>query len=196
LATESVDTTFREIEPQDRELWQPRYGNEYPAEITFPTDRVAANGRVSLGSITLIAYDSGVGESPASTIWILDDERAAFVGDLVYNRVHPFLAEGRSGAWLNQLDAARELLGDELLFVGHGAPGDSALLDYMAAYLLAYRSTVAELADGEAWLTESDKQELDRRMNRIFPDAPLAGLVRMSADAVATELSRNREPAR
>ena len=52
FATESVDTTFREIEPRDRELWQPRYGNEYPAEITFSTDPVAANGRVSLGGVS------------------------------------------------------------------------------------------------------------------------------------------------
>jgi glyoxylase-like metal-dependent hydrolase (beta-lactamase superfamily II) len=195
FATESVDTTFREIELESREMWQPQYSEEYPDEITFPTDQVADGDRVSIGGVTLVAHDIGAGESPAATIWVLEDEHAAFVGDLVFNRAHPFLVEGRSGAWLDQLDTARELLtNDEVLFVGHGPAGDRHLLDYMAAYILAYRGAVAELADETPHLTEAAKRELDARMARILPDGALAGLVVMSADAVATELADDERP--
>jgi hypothetical protein len=105
--------------------------------------------------------------------------------------VHPWLFEGRSNAWLAQLDAARALLGGVgTLHVGHGPDAGPDLLATQSSYIRAYQDAVREISNGKPVLDDDGKAELERRMATYLPTALLPALITMSADPVAVELAR------
>ena len=121
------------------------------------------------------------------------EPKVAFVGDLVFNGMHSYMADDAILAWLVNLERAGILLADvPTIYPGHGQPGPLTLLEAQKAYLLAYCVAVWELADGKPTLTEAARQELVARMERFLPGAPLTFLITHSADAVAAELARSR----
>jgi glyoxylase-like metal-dependent hydrolase (beta-lactamase superfamily II) len=114
----------------------------------------------------------------------------AFTGDLFYNGHHSYNADGLTAAWLDALDRAPALLaGIDTLYPGHGRPAGPQALDAQRRYQLMLREAVRNLADGEAALADTAKEELTARMSAFLPDPALAWLVGLSADAVATELA-------
>ena len=146
---------------------------------------------VAFGGARFTVHDLGAGQGEASAAWVLLERRpTAFIGDLALNGVHPDLSEGRSAAWLAQLDRARRLLfGVERLYPGHGPVAGYAALAAQRRYLDAYREAVAALAGGKPRLDEAGRKELAARMERALPGAPRAELVVRGADAVAAELA-------
>jgi len=73
----------------------PMMGDQWPTRRRFPDAIV--DGTLELGDLRFSVKDLGCGESPADSIWSLD-ERTLFVGDLVYNGMHAYLTDSsRSG---------------------------------------------------------------------------------------------------
>jgi glyoxylase-like metal-dependent hydrolase (beta-lactamase superfamily II) len=134
----------------------------------------------------------GGGDCRANTIWVLEGApRAAFIGDLVFEGAHSYVADGQLGEWLANLSRARAMLADAAtLYPGHGRSGGLALLETQRRYLQAYRGAVGELARGRPSLTDDDRSELTRRMRAYLPGGGMEFLVGLSADAVASELAR------
>jgi glyoxylase-like metal-dependent hydrolase (beta-lactamase superfamily II) len=123
-------------------------------------------------------------------VWLLDDDAAAFVGDLAFNGTHSYLADGLTGDWLGTLDRAEAVLGRRsTLYVGHGPPATPAVLAAQRRYLLMVREAVRRIARGRANLSEAEATEVMELMSRFLPDAPLAWLVGVGAPAVASELA-------
>jgi glyoxylase-like metal-dependent hydrolase (beta-lactamase superfamily II) len=189
VALAGVDKTLRAIDAPKRAYWKPIYKDEYPDSTAFPTQLARDGETLTFDGVAFTARDVGQGESDSETIWVLGGE-AAFTGDLVMNRVHPWLAEGHSAAWLSSLEKARAALqGVAAVYPGHGEKGTLEALAWQKGYLEQYRAAVRELAGGKAALTDAQKKELSARMEKALPGAPLAMLVGMSADAVAAELA-------
>lgn len=187
-ALSGVQKTLREIDGPKRAYWTPIYKDEYPTRTTFPDTEVKDGETITLDGVGFTAHDVGAGESADETVWTM--EKDAFVGDLVMNRVHPWLAEGRSGAWISSLAAARPLLAKATkVYPGHGVVGDASALEWQKSYLEAYRAAVAEVAKGKASLDDAQKKALETRMKAFLPGAPLEALIAMGADPVAAELS-------
>lgn len=186
-ATPDTDRVSREIDGPKREFWTPIHPGDYPPVTTFPTVLVHDGQTIGIAGLPFTVHDVGAGECETAALWITGDD--AFVGDLVYSHAHPWLFEARSAAWLEQLDRARPLLTGKRLHVGHGTSGSTDLIDEQARYITAYRQAVTELADGADSLDEEAKAELLRRMDAVWPGAPLGDLVTMSADPVAAELA-------
>jgi glyoxylase-like metal-dependent hydrolase (beta-lactamase superfamily II) len=192
VALAGVDRTLHEIDVPKRAFWSPIYKDEYPPSTTFPTRTVGSGERVVFDGVAFTALDLGQGESADEGVWVADlgPARAAFVGDLVMNRVHGWLAEGHTGPWIASLDRAEhELAGVATIYPGHGESGTVETLAWQKSYLEAYRAAVRELGHGGAKLDEPAKKELAARMERTLPNGRLAALVTMSADAVAAELA-------
>jgi glyoxylase-like metal-dependent hydrolase (beta-lactamase superfamily II) len=190
IALEDVDREIRERDEAKREQWGPMFGDEWPASATFPNQVVTGQSPVELGDLCFSAIDLGPAESVSESVWLLDDGAIAFVGDLAFNGMHSFLADGRTGAWLDALDRAEEELGKvQTLYVGHGAPGDLGLLAEQRRYLLMVREAVGRLAGGKAELDEEHANEVAELMERFLPEAPLGWLVSVGAPAVAAELA-------
>jgi len=116
----------------------------------------------------------------------------AFTGDLAFHGMHPYTADGHSGAWLAALDAlGGELAGTGRLYPGHGDPAGPGLLADQRRYLLYYRELIRRLSGGEPQLSDAAKSELSTALQAFLPDAPLTWMIELGADAVAAELAVN-----
>jgi glyoxylase-like metal-dependent hydrolase (beta-lactamase superfamily II) len=192
VALESVRDLMRATEEAKRAQWGPVYGDEWIPRWVYP-DRLVENGEaVTFDGISFRVHDVGSGgDCDANSVWVLEDEpAAAFVGDLVFNGTHSYIADGRVLRWLANLERFRALLeGVATLYPGHGRAGGAELLDAQKDYLLAYCAAVLEVAGDSATVDERAKEELAERMRRVLPGAPLEFMIGLSADAVAAELN-------
>ncbi|HKA91602.1 MAG TPA: MBL fold metallo-hydrolase [Haliangiales bacterium] len=189
FATDPVVALMRRLEAPKRAQWGPVFKDEWVPRWRYP-NRIVADGEVvTLGGVAFRVHDLGRGgDSDANAMWVAAE--AAFVGDLVFDGVHAYLADGGVLAWLANLERVARM-GLARLFPGHGPPGAPAeLIPRQRDYLLAYAAHVKELAGGRGALDDAGRAELARRMDAHRPGAGLAFLVGMSADAVAAELAR------
>ena len=195
ISLESVAKIMHATEEAKRIQWTPVYGKEWISKWTYPNQYVKDLDTVTFDGMTYKVYDFGPGgDSNATSIWVLEkDPKIAFVGDLVFNGVHPYIADDHIFDWLKNLDKAQHLFGNiDIIYPGHGKPGSIDLLELQKKYLIAYSNAVKELSDGKSTLTEGAKKELTQRMEKFLPGAGLSFLIPLSADPVATELLENK----
>ena len=192
VALESVRDLMRATEEAKHAQWGPVFGDEWIPRWVYP-DRLVENGEaVTFDGVSFRVYEVGPGgDCNANSVWVLEDEpAAAFVGDLVFNGTHSYIADGRVLRWLANIERFRALLeGVATLYPGHGRAGGVELLDAQKDYLLAYCTTVLEVAGDSATTDERAKEELAGRMRRFLQGAPLEFMIGLSADAVAAELN-------
>jgi glyoxylase-like metal-dependent hydrolase (beta-lactamase superfamily II) len=194
IALPPVAHEIRARDDAKRAQWGPLFGDEWPAAATFPNREVADEESVEFGDLRFTAWDFGPGESERATVWLLGDGETAFVGDLLFNGTHPYLADGHLEAWLAALDRAEEsLAGVSTLYVGHGAPTAPAAIADQRRYLLMVCEAIGRAAGGRPELSEDDAGAVTKLMERFLPDAPLSWLIGAGASAVAAELAS--EPA-
>lgn len=190
-ATPRAAKTIEETAAAKREQWQPTYGPEWPDRFRVPDRRLDGGGAVEVAGLRIQVHDVGAAESHADSYLVAEagGKRAAFIGDLAFDGMHSYTADGHSGAWLRALDRVASDLAAVPLYPGHGSPGDIGLLARQRQYLLMYREAVGRLAGGEPSLADTQKAELTRTMSSYLPGAPLDWLVGLGADAVAAELA-------
>jgi glyoxylase-like metal-dependent hydrolase (beta-lactamase superfamily II) len=192
VALESVRDLMRATEEAKHAQWGPVFGDEWIPRWVYP-DRLVEDGEaLTFDGVSFRVYEVGPGgDCDANSVWVLEDERAAaFVGDLVFNGTHSYIADGKVLRWLANIERFRALLeGVATLYPGHGRAGGIELLDAQKNYLLAYCAAVLEVAGDGAATDEQAKEELAGRMRRVLPGAPLEFMIGLSADAVAAELN-------
>jgi glyoxylase-like metal-dependent hydrolase (beta-lactamase superfamily II) len=191
-ATVGVDRQIREIADAKRAQWAPVYGAEWPAETFYPTVPIADRHVVEVDGLSITAREIGAAESHADSYFVVqpaDGRPIAFTGDLGFNGMHPYTADGHTADWLSALDVLRDELSDvQQLMPGHGAPANAGLLDDQRRYLLYYREVVARLADGAPALSDDAVARLEQRMQQFLPNAPLTWMIGLGAIAVAAEI--------
>ena len=187
---------MRAIEAPKRAQWGPVFKEEWIPKWTYPNRLISDQDALTFDGVTYRVKDMGAGgDCDANAVWPLDTSpRVAFIGDLVFNGRHSYLADGKILACLANLERSRALLADvPTLYPGHGSPGPAELLDRQREYPSAYCAAVKDLAGGRPALADAAKDELTVRMRRLRPDAGLAFLIAQSADAVAAELAGRAE---
>jgi glyoxylase-like metal-dependent hydrolase (beta-lactamase superfamily II) len=196
VAIRPVLELMRALEEPKRKQWSPVYGAEWVQRWTYPNLVAESTQRLTFDGVTYSALDLGPGgDSDANSVWFIESPvRTAFLGDLVFNGTHSYVADGHLLAWLANLARLERLCqGMSLVFPGHGSPESPAgLLAGQRDYLLTLASHVKELAGGRPALDEGAKKELEARMSAYRPGAGLAFLIGMSADPIARELDRSR----
>jgi len=191
VATAGVDRVIRENDAAKERQWKPVFGDEWPARRTFPNRIVRDRESLAFGDVTFTVHDLGPGESHSDSIWILTGaSTAAFLGDVVFNRVHAYTADGHTTEWLDNLVRVRGLIkGIESVQPGHGDPGTAEMLDWQERYLTRYRREVASLADAGPSLTDEGKAALVARMKEELPNDKLEFMIGLGADPVAREMA-------
>ena len=192
ISLESVERIMNATEEAKRVQWTPIFKEEWINKWTYPNQNVKDQEAVTFDSLTYRVYDFGPGgDSDANSIWIMEgDPVVAFVGDLIFNGHHPYIADNHIFDWLKNLDRAQNLLANiTTIYPGHGQPGSIDLIDAQKNYLLTYIDEVRELSGGNSTLTEEAKKELTQRMEEYLPGTGLSFLIAQSADPVATELA-------
>ena len=192
ISLESVEKIMNATEEAKRVQWTPIFKEEWINRWTYPNQNVKDQEAVTFDGLTYRVYNFGPGgDSNSNSIWIIEnDSRIAFVGDLIFNGHHPYIADNHIFDWLKNLDRARNLLANgTTIYPGHGLPGSIDLIDSQKRYLLTYVDQVRELSGGNSILTEEAKKELTQRMEEYLPGAGLSFLIAQSADPVASELA-------
>src|ERR1700730_6045987 len=95
-ATQATIDGIRATAEAKRTEWKPTYGKDYPDSTCVPDHVLPVRGTVQIDGVKFQSRDYGPGEAITESIVLAPSLRAAFVGDVIYDRVHPWLAEGRS----------------------------------------------------------------------------------------------------
>jgi len=179
VATRAVDEVIRRDDHTKNGIVGPMMGDEWPTMRVFPNQIVEDGDVVRLGGATLEVEELGPGESPVDSIWRLDPT-TLFPGDLAYNRMHAYLADGHWQQWLDTLDRLDAVLpADARLFVGHGPPGGKGLLDAQRRYIETFVASVVRYADAVA---AGDHGPVVDAMMALLPTEDLLFLMELSIE--------------
>ena len=168
---------------------------DFPEKAQVPTALVSDGQHVTIDGVELVFSELGAGESVSATVVTIPAARSAFVGDLTSRHMSPYLIEGRTSAWLEQLDALEKTLkGVDRVYPGHGT--DSAATEAVAeqrVYLKTFRDLVDHhrTADGRV---EPDgraaiRAGLDTAFRGYPPVASIPDMLDKNIDSVAKELA-------
>ncbi|MGH9262066.1 MAG: MBL fold metallo-hydrolase [Acidimicrobiales bacterium] len=171
------------------EVVGPMMGDEWPSRRVFPNRTVDDGDDVRLGGLTLSVRELGPGESHVDSLWQLD-ARTVFAGDVAYNGMHAYLADGHWREWLATLDRLEADLPDDVnLFVGHGSPGGKDLLAAQRRYIETFVDAVAAHADA---IDAGDHRGVIEAMQRLLPTDSLLFLMDLSIEPTHAALHQAR----
>jgi glyoxylase-like metal-dependent hydrolase (beta-lactamase superfamily II) len=185
VATAAVDRVIRRDDALKNTIVGPMMGDEWPGQRLFPNQTVGPRSAVRLGGAELTVEELGAGESEVDTIWRLD-EATVFGGDVVYNRMHAYLADGFWREWLtllNQLET--QLPSDAVLHIGHGEPGTKTLIANQRRYIEAFADAVTANEDAVA---EGNHAPVLHAMQQLLPTDDLLFLADLSIEPVLARL--------
>ena len=111
VATSAVDAVIRRDDKLKEEVVGPMMGDDWPSRRVFPNRTVDGGDDVRLGGLAL-SRELHFGESHMDSLWQLDPT-TIFAGDVAYNGMHSYLADGRWREWLATLDRLHELPDDD-----------------------------------------------------------------------------------
>ncbi|RYZ03797.1 MAG: MBL fold metallo-hydrolase [Myxococcales bacterium] len=185
FATSAVRRTIERDDAVKNAIVGPMMGDEWPKQRVFPDHEVAPGTDVVIGNLRFTVEDAGGAESPADSLWRLD-ERTLFVGDLVYSGMHAYLADGYATEWLTYLGQLEQRLPERsTLYVGHGEPGGTELIAAQKRYV----STFVAAVEKSLTLPESERTAaVVAEMKRLLPTDALAFLMELSVAPFAAKL--------
>jgi glyoxylase-like metal-dependent hydrolase (beta-lactamase superfamily II) len=185
--TATIDGIRATAEPK-RAYWTPIIGSNYPQTFTIPDVIVRDGEHLSIDGIELIVNDFGPAECSDNIAIEMPQIEAVIVSDLVYNRVHPWLAEGRSELWLAALDNAKRRFGSaKTLYAGHGAAGSTSIIDEQVAYINAVREMVAKALKEDPGLSDASKAAIRQTVRAAYKNWPLEMIIDMNTASLASE---------
>jgi glyoxylase-like metal-dependent hydrolase (beta-lactamase superfamily II) len=180
-------------------------GNDYSNQTILPNNIVKSGKNITIDEITYNFEDIGPGEAGDMTLIYLPSQKILFTGDVVNNRMHSFLAEGRSSEWIKQIEYIMQNYSNaEILFPGHGQSGPpKTLLDEQLNYINTFRSLVEQQQQmqsaaevGGENITEKGKARIKSELQSIYPNyisvATLSNMLDINIDAVAKEISQEK----
>ena len=167
------------------------FGQEWPTDRAFPNHTVREGETLDFGlGLRFSVLDIGPAESFHDSVFVLESAtHAAFVGDLVYPFMHPYMADNANADWKMALERLRsELPADMVLHVGHGLPVTPAYMAWQATYLDRVEAALlaadwndpeaAQAAVSEEMISFLPSEDLVFFMQlSILPNAQLLGLV-------------------
>lgn len=190
VSTADVDRVIRRDDDEKEAIVGPMMGDEWPARRRFPDEVVGDGDTVRLGGVELLVRDCGPGESGADAVWRMGDT-AVFAGDLAYNRMHAYLADGHYDDWLAAIDELEADLPDgSVMYVGHGKPGALALLAEQRRYIAAFIEEVAAAATVDA---DARRERVTKRMRQLVTDDRLLFLTQLSIEPALAVLRADTE---
>lgn len=170
-AHSDVAAMIGEIAVPKREQWQPGYGDEWPDRYRAPDHPVPSGDVVEVVGVRVEVHGVGAAESHADSYLIVSagSQRSAFIGDLAFNGMHSYTADGHTGRWLEALDEIGGDLDGLPLYPGHGLPRSGELLADQRRYLLMYREAVRRLSGGAPALIDQQREELTQFDEQVPP---------------------------
>lgn len=160
-ATQATFDGIRATEAEKRAFWKQKYGDDYPNETAIPNRILQPKDELTIDGVRFIVDELGAGESLTNTVLYLPDEKVLLASDLVYERAHPWLAEGRSKAWLKHLAYLKtEYRETETVYAGHGGKTSLAAFDEQATYIKDFSPLVQDETNNTDQLSDEQKARI------------------------------------
>jgi glyoxylase-like metal-dependent hydrolase (beta-lactamase superfamily II) len=189
VATGAVDAVIRRDDSAKAAIVGPMMGDAWPDDRRFPDVIVESGATIDYGGLRFTVRDVGPAESDADSLWVLDGT-TVFAGDVAYNGMHAFLADGRATEWLAVLDGLDNALDEDVtLCVGHGEPGGKQLLRAQRDYVEAFVAAVTAAADLDP---AARHDAVTARMGELVADDRLQFLMELSIEPVHAALTAER----
>lgn len=173
------------------------HGNDFPSrdEIPLPNRIVKDGDTFRLGGLTFQVIDLPRNETLGTTLYYLPNQRVLFAGDIVTNKSIPFLLNGFSKNWLNQLNVLLQRYPDWMIYHGHGQPGIAKpLITELSRYISTLRQQVDKALRSDNSITPEEKSEIVTTMKNQYPDYETSmvvqNLLERSIDGIAQELKQ------
>ncbi|MES3630945.1 MAG: MBL fold metallo-hydrolase [Longimonas sp.] len=121
--------------------------------LTYPNETYNEAWSETIGDETIRLYHNGAAHTGGDTVVHFEEANVAHMGDLVFNRVYPFIdidGGASTEGWIDTLETMHALFDDETILIhGHGAPdagitGGRGDLLQMRDFLAALRGFVVE----------------------------------------------------
>lgn len=122
--------------------------------ITFEPPKLVIHGTQRTGKLLSFA-----GHTASDLVLYLPEEKIAFMSDLLFINIHPYLASGFPERWKESLSTV-EALGVQTVIPGHGPVGRSADLSTMTQYILSLEDIVANMMKSGRSLEEVSLQPI------------------------------------
>ena len=159
------------------------HGNDFPDKdaIPLPNRIVKTGDTIELGGLTFEVIDLPNNETITTTLYYLPQKNALFAGDFVVNKTIPFLGDGFSSNWLNQLRSlSSQIPSDTTIYHGHGEPETAeVLIPQQIEYIETVRSLVIDALKSD--LGEA-KALRDRKVTRIEQEQIVSQMAKQYAD--------------
>lgn len=190
-ALPSVKKLMKDTEEAKHKQWSALFGAEWIPKWIYPNELVNGGDTVKIGSTSFTVIDIGAGgDCDANSIWLMEDEnKAAFIGDLVYNNNHTYMNDGSILRWLANLEALSPVLKSyKTLFPGHGAPSGFSAIAAQREYFLTYCSNILKTTKGSGVFNDDTRKTFEQLMFAAYPGYGCQFMVALSADKVGKEL--------
>ena len=191
FALPSVKKLMEETEDAKHKQWSAVFGSEWIPKWVYPNELVNDGDTVKIAGLKFIVQDIGSGgDCDANSFWLLeDDNKAAFIGDFIYNNNHTYMNDGSILRWIANLDKYAPVLREfRNYYVGHGLPCDITSLKKQKEYFLSYCTNVLKTSGGTGIFNDESRKIFEQTMLTIFPDYGCQFMVALSADSVGKEL--------
>jgi glyoxylase-like metal-dependent hydrolase (beta-lactamase superfamily II) len=186
VATRAVDEVIRRDDAIKNEIVGPMMGAEWPTTRVFPNQLVDNGDEVQLGGLTFQVEELGPGESHVDSLWRLDPV-TVFAGDIIYNGMHAYLADGHWEQWLATLTGLEpELPAGVTLHVGHGPAAGKEGLSAQRRYIEMFIAAVTEHAGA---IEAGDHSPVLASMTELLPSDDLLFLMELSIEPVHAALT-------
>ena len=150
------------------------HGNDFPDKDTIPLpNRIVKTGdTIELGGLTFEVINLPKNETITTTLYYLPQQNALFAGDFVVNRTIPFLGDGSSSNWLNQLRSQQLKYPEEtIIYNGHGKPDRAEkLIKAQIKYIETMHRLVAEALAGDQEVTLSEQEQIVTQLEQQYSD--------------------------
>lgn len=190
-ALHSVKKLMEDTEEVKHKQWSAMFGSEWIPKWVYPNQIVKDGDTVKIAGLNFNVLDIGSGgDCEANSLWLLDDQnKAAFIGDFIYNNNHTYMNDGSILRWLANLERYSPVLKNfNTYYVGHGSSGDFTSLAKQKEYFLTYCSNVLKITGGTGIFTDDTRKSFEQSMISAFPDYGCQFMVALSADRVGKEL--------
>jgi glyoxylase-like metal-dependent hydrolase (beta-lactamase superfamily II) len=163
-------------------------GKSFPDEA-LPNTLIRSGELLDVRGARVRVEDLGAGEAVDVTIAHFPDHHALLASDLIYHHAHAWLLEGRTGAWLKQLDDVKARYATVVaVYPGHGPAGDLRTLDAQREYIEFNRRLVGDHLKSGGALDDAARARLKGEIERRYPGRPLDGLIDGNIKGIAREL--------
>jgi len=190
-ALPSVKKLMEETEEAKHEQWSSVFGGEWIPKWVYPNQMAKDGETISIASINFTVMDIGSGgDCDANSIWLMEDEnKAAFIGDFIYNNNHTYMNDGSILRWLANLEKYSPVLKKfKNYYVDHGATCDFTAIAKQKEYFLTYCSNILKTSNGTEIFNDDTRKSFEQAMLSAYPSYGCQFMVALSADRVGKEL--------